>query len=310
MTTDEDGMARRAAKKLEIARRIAQIANEEYGVPNEALIYDVLTLPISTGQAEERRNAIETIEGIRLVKREIPGCFTTLGVSNLSFGLAPHARAALHSVFLKYAVDAGLDTAIVNPAHLKPYAELSPEEIKVCEDLIFDRDEDALGRLIQFYEQNVVAETDAKADPTEGMTVAQRLHWKIVHRKKEGVESDIDSLMTIGLDPRGLTLADEAARQQNPVTGSSPRGEVAVGLLNDVLLPAMKEVGDLFGAGLLILPFVLQSAEVMKKSVAHLELYLDKLDGATKGRVVLATVYGDVHDIGKNLVNTILANNG
>ncbi|MFL5807708.1 MAG: homocysteine S-methyltransferase family protein, partial [Roseiflexaceae bacterium] len=310
MTIDEDGMARTAAKKLEIARRIAQIANEEYGVPNEALIYDVLTLPISTGQAEERRNAIETIEGIRLVKREIPGCFTTLGVSNLSFGLAPHARAALHSVFLKYAVDAGLDTAIVNPAHLKPYAELSPEEIKVCEDLIFDRDEDALGRLIQFYEQNVVAETDAKADPTEGMTVAQRLHWKIVHRKKEGVESDIDSLMTIGLDPRGLTLADEASRQQNPVTGSSPRGEVAVGLLNDVLLPAMKEVGDLFGAGLLILPFVFQSAEVMKKSVAHLELYLDKLDGATKGRVVLATVYGDVHDIGKNLVNTILANNG
>jgi 5-methyltetrahydrofolate--homocysteine methyltransferase len=310
MTIDEEGMARTAARKLEIAQRIAQIANDEYGVPNEALIYDVLTLPISTGQAEERRNAIETLEGIRLVKQHIPGCFTTLGVSNLSFGLAPHARAALHSVFLKHAVEAGLDTAIVNPAHLKPYADLAPEEIKVCEDLIFDRDENALARLIQFYEQNAVADSDSKADPTEGMTVAARLHWKIVHRKKEGVESDIDTLMTMGLEPRGLALDDEAARLQDPETQASPRGDVAVGVLNDVLLPAMKEVGDLFGTGQLILPFVLQSAEVMKKAVAHLELYLDKLDGATKGRVVLATVYGDVHDIGKNLVHTILANNG
>jgi 5-methyltetrahydrofolate--homocysteine methyltransferase len=310
MTIDEEGMARTAAKKLEIAKRIAKIANEEYGVPNEALIYDVLTLPISTGQPEERRNAIETLEGIRLVKQEIPGCFTTLGVSNLSFGLAPHARAALHSVFLKYAVEAGLDTAIVNPAHLKPYADLSPEEIKVCEDLIFDRDENALARLIQFYEQNASSEVENKVDPTEGMTVAQRLHWKIVHRKKEGVEADIDALMNEGLSARGLALGDAASKQQNPATLSSPQGEVAVGILNDVLLPAMKEVGDLFGSGQLILPFVLQSAEVMKKSVAYLENYLDKLEGATKGRVVLATVYGDVHDIGKNLVNTILSNNG
>lgn len=310
MTIDEEGMARTAAKKLEIAKRIAKIANEEYGVPNEALIYDVLTLPISTGQPEERRNAIETLEGIRLVKQEIPGCFTTLGVSNLSFGLAPHARAALHSVFLKYAVEAGLDTAIVNPAHLKPYADLSPEEIKVCEDLIFDRDENALARLIQFYEQNASSEVENKVDPTEGMTVAQRLHWKIVHRKKEGVEADIDALMNEGLSARGLALGDAASKQQNPSTLASPQGEVAVGILNDVLLPAMKEVGDLFGSGQLILPFVLQSAEVMKKSVAYLENYLDKLEGATKGRVVLATVYGDVHDIGKNLVNTILSNNG
>jgi 5-methyltetrahydrofolate--homocysteine methyltransferase len=310
MTIDEDGMARTAERKLAIARRIAQIANDEYGVPNEALIYDVLTLPISTGQAEERRNAIETIEGIRLVKQHIPGCFTTLGVSNLSFGLAQHARAALHSVFLKHAVEAGLDTAIVNPAHLKPYADLVPEEIKVCEDLIFDRDENALARLIQFYEQNVADDTDTRADPTEGMSVAERLHWKIVHRKKEGVEVDVDILMEAGLAARDLRLRDAAAAVKDAETQVSPRGVVAVDILNKVLLPAMKEVGDLFGSGQLILPFVLQSAEVMKKTVAYLEQYLDKLDGASKGRVVLATVYGDVHDIGKNLVNTILSNNG
>jgi len=310
MTIDEDGMARTAARKLEIAKRISQIANDEYGVPNEALVYDVLTLPISTGQPEERRNAIETIEGIRLVKQQIPGCFTTLGVSNLSFGLAPHARAALHSVFLKHAVEAGLDTAIVNPAHLTPYAELSPEEIKICEDVIFDRDENALSRLIQFFEQNAAVETDSKADPTEGMTVEQRLHWKIVHRKKEGVEQDIDTLMTQRLAPLGMALGDAVSQEQDPETQASPQGTVAVGILNDVLLPAMKEVGDLFGSGQLILPFVLQSAEVMKKSVAYLEHYLDKLEGSTKGKVVLATVYGDVHDIGKNLVNTILSNNG
>jgi 5-methyltetrahydrofolate--homocysteine methyltransferase len=313
MTIDEDGMARTAARKLEIAQRIAQIANDEYGVPNEALIYDVLTLPISTGQPEERRNAIETIEGIRLVKQHIPGCFTTLGVSNLSFGLAQHARAALHSVFLRHAVEAGLDTAIVNPAHLKPYADLAPEEIKVCEDLIFDRDENALARLIQFYEQNTVAENESKADPTEGMTVAERLHWKIVHRKKEGVEEDIDLAMAERMELSILDfrfwIAGDQSKIQN-LKSKMSKGEAAVGVLNDVLLPAMKEVGDLFGTGQLILPFVLQSAEVMKKAVAHLELYLDKLDGATKGRVVLATVYGDVHDIGKNLVHTILANNG
>jgi 5-methyltetrahydrofolate--homocysteine methyltransferase len=323
MTIDEDGMARTAAKKLEIAKRIAQIANDEYGVPNEALIYDVLTLPISTGQAEERRNAIETIEGIRLVKQQIAGCFTTLGVSNLSFGLAPPARAALHSVFLKHAVEAGLDTAIVNPAHLKPYADLSPEEIKICEDLIFDRDENALARLIQFFEQNATADTgDAKADPTEGMTVEQRIHWKIVHRKKEAIEADIDMAVGERLAASGLRLEEQyAARdsahnesgdeQASSLTSqASPLGEAAVDVLNTVLLPAMKEVGDLFGSGKLILPFVLQSAEVMKKAVAHLERYLDKLEGTSKGKVVLATVYGDVHDIGKNLVNTILSNNG
>ena len=322
MTIDEEGMAHTAERKVAIARRIAQIAAEEYGVPAEALIFDVLTFPITTGQEELRRAAIETIEGIRRVKQEVPGCFTTLGVSNLSFGVAPHARAALNSVFLKHAVDAGLDSAIINPAHITPYAEIPAEQREICEDLIFNRREDALARFIQYFSENAATETAERADPTAGMSVAQRLHWKIVHRRKDGVEEDIDLLITERLAARGLQLADALAARGGrsahsssaPAPGAqppaSPLGEAAVDVLNNVLLPAMKEVGDLFGSGQLILPFVLQSAEVMKKAVGHLEQYLDKLDGASKGKVVLATVYGDVHDIGKNLVNTILSNNG
>jgi 5-methyltetrahydrofolate--homocysteine methyltransferase len=293
MTIDEEGMAHTAARKLAIARRLAQIANDEYGVPNESLVFDVLTFPITTGQEELRRAGVETLEGIRAVKQGVPGCFTTLGVSNLSFGVAPHARAALNSVFLKHAAEAGLDSAIINPAHVMPYAEIPPEQVALCEDLIFDRREDALARFIQFYERTTASEAgETRADPTAGLTVEERLHWKIVHRKKEGLEADIDN----ALDRR--------------LQAGLERGEAAVDILNTVLLPAMKEVGDLFGAGQLILPFVLQSAEAMKRAVAHLEQYLDKLEGTTKGRVVLATVYGDVHDIGKNLVHTILANNG
>ncbi|MEM8529837.1 MAG: methionine synthase [Chloroflexota bacterium] len=311
MTIDEEGMAHTAERKLEIAQRLSQIANDEFGVPNEALIYDVLTFPITTGQEELRRAAIETIDGIRAVKQGVPGCFTTLGVSNLSFGVAPHARAALNSVFLKHAVEAGLDMAIINPAHVTPYAEISAEQIKVCEDLIFNTDENALARFIQFYEENESTQTDTRVDPTEGMTVEERIHWKILHRKKEGVDTDIDEAMNKRLAERGLQIGDEDAKQiVNVEAQSTPNGEASIDILNTVLLPAMKEVGDLFGEGKLILPFVLQSAEVMKKSVAHLENYLDKLEGSTKGKVVLATVYGDVHDIGKNLVNTILSNNG
>jgi 5-methyltetrahydrofolate--homocysteine methyltransferase len=312
MTIDEEGMAHSAERKLAIAKRLAQIAQDEFGVPHEALIFDVLTFPITTGQEELRRAAIETIEGIRAVKREIPGCFTTLGVSNLSFGVAPHARAALNSVFLKHAIEAGLDTAIINPAHVMPYAEIPAGQVAICEDLIFNRREDALARFIQFYEQNAAADTgDAKTDPTEGLTVDQRIHWKILHRKKEGVEADIDEAIKLRIEneelSNGLTPQEDS---QFSIFNSQFKNEAAVSVLNDALLPAMKEVGDLFGAGQLILPFVLQSAEVMKKAVAHLEQYLDKLEGTTKGRVVLATVYGDVHDIGKNLVHTILANNG
>lgn len=309
MTIDEEGMAHTRERKLAIAQRIAQIAHDEYGLPAEALIFDVLTFPITTGQEELRNAAVETIEGIRLVKQHVPGCFTTLGVSNLSFGVAAHARAALNSVFLYHAVAAGLDTAIINPAHITPYAEIPAEERTLCEDLIFNRRDDALARFIAYYEQNQATREGERSDPTAELSVDQRLHWKILHRKKEGVEEDIDAAVDLRLRAVGLALADPAV-QQRDAEGASPQGRAAVDLLNTVLLPAMKEVGDLFGAGQLILPFVLQSAEVMKKAVARLEQYLDKLEGTTKGKVVLATVYGDVHDIGKNLVNTILANNG
>ncbi len=310
MTIDEEGMAHTRERKLAIAQRIAQIAHDEYGLPAEALIFDVLTFPITTGQEELRNAGQETIEGIRLVKQHIPGCFTTLGVSNLSFGVAPHARAALNSVFLYHAVAAGLDTAIINPAHVTAYAQIPSEERTLCEDLIFNRREDALARFINHFEQHGNAELSERADPTASMNVDQRLHWKILNRKKEGVEADIDSAIAERLAQAEPARPESSELAPDDLLKTPLRGQAAVEVLNGVLLPAMKEVGDLFGTGQLILPFVLQSAEVMKRAVARLELYLDRLEGTTKGKVVLATVYGDVHDIGKNLVHTILANNG
>jgi 5-methyltetrahydrofolate--homocysteine methyltransferase len=287
LTIDRDigGMAKTAAIKLEVARKIHKIATEEYDLPADALIFDALTFTLATGDEEFRRSAIETIEGIRAIKRELPGVLTTLGVSNVSFGLQKHARAVLNSVFLYHCVDAGLDTAIINPAHVQPFAEIPADQRKLCEDLIFDRregDRDPLADFISHFEGRQAEETST-VDPTADMTPEEALHWKVLHRKRDGIEDLIDAAV-------------------------ANRGAVPV--LNGVLLPAMKEVGDKFGAGELILPFVLQSAEVMKRAVARLETYLEKAEGQTKGRVVLATVYGDVHDIGKNLVNTILTNNG
>ena len=284
MTIDEEGMAHDRLKKFAIAKRITDIAVNEYGMSPEDLIFDTLTFPLTSGQIELRNDAVETIEGIRLIKQNIPGVMTALGVSNVSFGVGPAARGVLNSVFLYHAVQAGLDMAIVNPAHITPYAEIPEEQRKLAEDLIFNHDEDALPRFIQYFEQNQVEMAGREQeDPTKDMTSEEALHWQIVHRRREGVEALIDDCLT---------------RQD------------AVGVLNNVLLPAMKEVGDKFGAGELILPFVLQSAEVMKKSVAYLEQFMEKVEGTSKGTVVLATVYGDVHDIGKNLVKTILSNNG
>lgn len=284
MTIDEDGMAHDREKKFEIAQRITQIAMDDYGMLPEDLIFDTLTFPLTTGQEELRNDAVETIEGIRLIKEHLPGVMTALGVSNVSFGVGKAARGVLNSVFLYHAVQAGLDMAIVNPAHITPYAEIPDDQRKIANDVIFNTDPDALPRFIQYFEQNDVdVAGKEKEDPTKDMTSEQAVHWQIVHRKKEGLEALIDDCLT---------------RQD------------AVGVLNKVLLPAMKEVGDKFGAGELILPFVLQSAEAMKKAVAYLEQFMDKVEGTTKGTVVLATVYGDVHDIGKNLVKTILINNG
>jgi len=295
LTIDENGMAKTREKKLEVAKRIYDIAVNDHGLKPEDLVYDALTFTLATGDEEFVNSAIETIEGIRLIKENLPGVMASLGVSNLSFGFAPQARPPLNSVMLYHCVQAGLDMAIVNPAHVTAYADIPAEEKELCEDLIFNRRKDALQRYIEHYE-NVTPTTESTlVDPTEGMTPEQRLHWKIVHRHKEGVEQDIDEIIN-----------REITNHQLPIT----KHEVAVHILNTVLLPAMKEVGDKFGAGELILPFVLQSAEVMKKTVNHLENYLEKVEGVTKGTVVIATVYGDVHDIGKNLVKTILANNG
>jgi len=286
LTIDEAGMAKTRERKLEVARKIFDIVVGEYGLPAEALIYDALTFTLATGDQEWVESAKETIEGIRLVKRELPGVATILGVSNVSFGLAPDARAVLNSVFLHHCVEAGLDAAIVNPAHIRPYAEISAEERALADDLVFNRRPDALQRFIERFTDagaSGAGAGDAKEDPTAGMTPAERVHYMVLHRKKEGIEEALDA--------------------------ANVRAE-PVRVLNEVLLPAMKEVGDKFGAGELILPFVLQSAEVMKRAVKHLEQFLEKAEGYTKGKVVLATVYGDVHDIGKSLVNTILSNNG
>ncbi|MBO9541774.1 methionine synthase [bacterium] len=285
LTIDEVGMAKSAERKLEVAKRIHSIVCGEYGLPNEALIFDDLTFTLATGDEEFRDSAMATIDGIRLIKEAMPGVLTVLGVSNVSFGLAPHARGVLNSVFLHHCVQAGLDLAIVNPAHITPLAEIPAEQRELTEELIFNRQPDALQRFIEYFEANKAAASGgAQAeDPTAGMTCEEKLHYQILHRKKDGIE----------------VLLDEAMQARSPVE-----------VLNTVLLPAMKDVGDKFGKGELILPFVLQSAEVMKKAVAHLEQFLEKKEGYTKGKVVLATVYGDVHDIGKNLANTILTNNG
>ncbi|HEU4658459.1 MAG TPA: methionine synthase [Capillimicrobium sp.] len=283
LTIDEVGMAKTAERKLEIAQRITQIAVEDHGFDPELLIFDVLTFTLTTGDEEWRPSAIETIEGIRRIKAEIPGVKTSLGVSNVSFGVSPAARAVLNSVFLHHCVEAGLDLAMVNPNHITPYGEIDETERQLADDLVFNRRDDALERFIAHFESKGEQAEEAQADATAGMEPEEALHFHILRRKKDGVEDWIDrSVEKIG----------------------------AVPTLNDVLLPAMKEVGDKFGAGELILPFVLQSAEVMKRAVAQLEKYLDKIEGYTKGTVVLATVFGDVHDIGKSLVNTILTNNG
>ncbi len=283
LTIDEVGMGKTADRKVEIAQRLVDIACGDHGLDPEALIFDALTFTLTTGDDEWKPSAVETIEGIRRIKQEIPGVKTSLGVSNVSFGVSPPARAVLNSVFLHHCVEAGLDLAMVNPNHIKPYGEIDETERELTNDLVFNKREDALERFIGHFESKGPEEEDEGADPTAGMEPEEALHWHILRRKKDGVEEWIDkSVEKIG----------------------------AVPTLNEVLLPAMKEVGDKFGAGELILPFVLQSAEVMKRAVAQLENYLERIDGHTKGKVVIATVFGDVHDIGKSLVNTILTNNG
>jgi 5-methyltetrahydrofolate--homocysteine methyltransferase len=283
LTIDEVGMAKTAERKVEIARRIHELACGEHGLDEELLIFDLLTFTLTTGDEEWKPSAVATIEGIRALKAALPKVKTSLGVSNVSFGVGESARSVLNSVFLHHCVEAGLDLAMVNPNFITPYGEISDEERELADDLVFNRSDDALQKFIEHFEGKGEEDVAEQADPTDGMEPEEALHFHILRRKKEGVEDQIDR----AVEKLG-----------------------AVPVLNDVLLPAMKEVGDKFGAGELILPFVLQSAEVMKKAVSRLENYLDRIEGYTKGVVVLATVFGDVHDIGKSLVKTILTNNG
>jgi len=282
LTIDEEGMAHTADRKFAIAERIYRIATEEYGIEPGRLLFDALTFPLTTGQEELRNSAVETIEAIRRIKEGLPSALTILGVSNVSFGVKPYARSVLNSIFLHHAVQAGLDAAIVNPAHITPYPSIPEEERAITDALVENRSPDALAKFIGHFE-SLTAKEEEKVDPTEGMTAERIVHYCIVNRRPEGIEA----------------LLDECLARHTPVE-----------VINDVLLPAMQEVGDKFGAGELILPFVLESAGVMKRAVAHVEQFLDKDDAVSKGRVVLATVYGDVHDIGKNLVRTIFTNNG
>src|SRR5712692_9549076 len=288
-TIDEEGMARTADGKFAIAKRAYEQATQKYGVPAEDIFFDSLALPISTGIEEDRRNAAETIEGIRRIKRELPGCFTILGVSNISFGLNPASRVVLNSVFLHDAVEAGLDAAIVNASKIEPLNRIGEQELKVARDLIYDRREfdgdvctyDPLTQFTTLFE-NVKARSAKKA--SKGETVEERLKNHIIDGEKIGLEGEL-----------------KTALEKYP----------ALDIINNILLDGMKVVGDLFGTGQMQLPFVLQSAEAMKAAVRFLEPFMEKKGGATaKGTMVLATVKGDVHDIGKNLVDIILTNNG
>jgi 5-methyltetrahydrofolate--homocysteine methyltransferase len=287
LTIDEEGMARTAERKLRIAQRIHHLCVGDHGLRSEDLIIDPLTFTLATGDPEYQDSAVETLEALQRIRSDLPGVHTSLGVSNVSFGLQPQARAVLNSVFLHHCVEAGLTMAIVNPVHIQPYPDIEREQRALADDLIFRRRGDALDRFIAYFQERTVHPTVTR-DPAAEMEPAQAIHWKILHRSRDGIEA----------------LVDETVARR----GGGDAG--AVETLNQVLLPAMKEVGDRFGAGELILPFVLQSAEVMKRAVARLETYMDRKEGESKGTLILATVFGDVHDIGKNLVHTILSNNG
>jgi 5-methyltetrahydrofolate--homocysteine methyltransferase len=288
-TIDEEGMARTAEGKFKIAKRAYEQATQEAGLAASDIFFDPLALPISTGIEEDRRNAFETIEGIKRIKSELPGAFTLLGVSNVSFGLTPASRVVLNSVFLHDAVEAGLDAAIVNASKIEPLNRIGEREIKVARELIYDErrfenDVCVYDPLIEFTKlfEGVKSKTAKKA--SKGETVEERLKYHIIDGEKIGLENEL-----------------KAALEKHS----------ALDIINNILLDGMKVVGDLFGSGQMQLPFVLQSAEAMKAAVRFLEPYMEKKGGATaKGTMVLATVKGDVHDIGKNLVDIILTNNG
>ncbi|MFV0493964.1 methionine synthase [Mycobacterium sp.] len=288
LTIDEDGQARSAEKKVEIAERLITDITGNWGVDESSILIDTLTFTIATGQEESRKDGVETIEAIRELKKRHPEVQTTLGLSNISFGLNPAARQVLNSVFLHECQEAGLDSAIVHASKILPMNRIPDEQREVALDLVYDRrreDYDPLQELMRLFEGvSAASSKESRAAELAKLPLFERLARRIVDGERNGLEADLDEAMT----------------QKPPL-----------GIINEDLLAGMKTVGELFGSGQMQLPFVLQSAEVMKTAVAHLEPHMEKSDDDTgKGRIVLATVKGDVHDIGKNLVDIILSNNG
>ncbi|MGW7306204.1 methionine synthase [Streptomyces sp. NPDC054835] len=287
LTIDEEGQARTVEHKVAIAERLIADLTGNWGIRESDILIDTLTFTICTGQEESRKDGIATIEAIRELKRRHPDVQTTLGLSNISFGLNPAARLVLNSVFLDECVKAGLDSAIVHASKILPIARLEPEQVEVALDLIYDRRRegyDPLQRLLELFEGATAQSLKAgKAEELLALPLEERLKRRIIDGEKNGLEADLD-----------------AALAERP----------ALEIVNDILLDGMKTVGELFGSGQMQLPFVLQSAEVMKIAVAYLEPHMEKTDADGKGTIVLATVRGDVHDIGKNLVDIILSNNG
>ncbi len=280
LTINSEGMALTSEKKLAVAREIYDLAVNKHQLRPHDILFDLLTFTVGSGDETMRDAAIETLEAIKLVKQEMPGVGFTLGISNISFGLRPAARKVLNSIFLHEAVEVGLNTAIVDAAKVLPYATIAEEDRNMCIDLLFNRNPDALMNFIDHFEQ--AKEEDGDED-TETLLPEELLHQKVLNGDKDGLE---DLLTTLRGRWRPLDI------------------------INNLLVPAMREVGELFGRGDLLLPFVLQSAETMKKSVVLLEPYMEKLADEGQTSVLLATVAGDVHDIGKNLVDIILSNNG
>jgi 5-methyltetrahydrofolate--homocysteine methyltransferase len=281
---DEEGQARTVDWKMRVAHRIYELATEKYGLRPQDLIFDALTFPLGSGQEDLRKDGIYTLEAIRRIKEELPGSYTILGISNCSFGLSPKARPVLNSVFLHEAVEAGLDAAIVHAGKILPLSKIPERQVEVAKDLIYDRRKpgyDPLQVFIELFEEESDA-GQAESDLAD-LEVEERLKQRIVDGNRKGLEADLD----------------EALQKYS-----------ALDIVNNILLEGMKIVGDLFASGQMQLPFVLQSAECMKHAVAYLEPHMEKVEGQKKGKVVLATVKGDVHDIGKNLVDIILSNNG
>ena len=302
-----NGMAKTPQEKVETAELLYK-SGKKYGLKIEQFIFDVLTFTLATGEEEFLNAGKNTLDGIKLVKERFPNSFTTLGLSNISFGLTPQTRRVLNSVFLYHAVKSGLDSAIVNVKEIKPYTDIDENEKKLAENLIFNKNPNALSELITHFEKisSDTRKSEKKTDIDPSWTAGKKANFRIVSRLKDGIENDVVSAIAekISVD----VIDNDGKLSLNAEKEITHPG--AIQTLNEDLLPAMKEVGDKFGAGELILPFVLKSAECMKAAVKELEKYLVREEGTSKGKLVLGTVYGDVHDIGKNLVKTIFVNNG